>query len=110
VKSIQTPPSREFQIIDPYLLGIYFSFPKGVQRKLLAKFHQIPCPQKFSIKFSLISTHRNFPEFLFEIHFESEEVSIRTIVPYFNYFPTIFYLEFLEFGKFGVGMNQVRMV
>jgi hypothetical protein len=73
----------------------------------LAKFHQILRPQEFSIKFSFISTHRNFPEFLFDIHFEYEEVSIRKIVPYFNYFPTIFYFEFLEFVKAGVGLNQV---
>jgi hypothetical protein len=29
----------------------------------LAKFHQIPSPQEFSIKYSLISSHRSFSEF-----------------------------------------------
>jgi hypothetical protein len=65
----------------------------------LVKFHQIPSSQEFSINFSLISTHRNFPEFLFEIHFESEDVSIRKVVPYLKQFLAIFYFNFLEHGK-----------
>jgi hypothetical protein len=97
-KSIQIQLLTEIQVSDPLLLGTYFSLQLGEKGKPLTKFHQIPSSQKFPFFFSLISTRRNFSEFSFKIHFESEEVSIRKVVPYFEYSPTIFYFKFLEHG------------
>jgi hypothetical protein len=36
---------------------------------------------------------------LFKFYFESGKNSIRKVVPYLKFFPSIFYLEFLEAGK-----------
>jgi hypothetical protein len=44
-------------------------------------------------------THISFSEFLFKIHSESEEISIRKVVPHLKPFPTIFYFNFSEPGK-----------
>jgi hypothetical protein len=60
----------------------------------LAKFHQVRSPQEFSIKYSLISTHRNFSEFLLQIHSESEEISMEKVVHLFEIFKTIFCFNF----------------
>jgi hypothetical protein len=57
-------------------------------------FHQIPCPQEFSIKYSLISTHRGFPEFLLQIHSESGEVSMEQAVHLSEILKTIFFQNF----------------
>jgi hypothetical protein len=65
----------------------------------LAKFHQIPSPQKFSIKYSLISTHRGFPEFLLPNHFESRESAMEKVVHLSEIFKTIFCFKFLETKK-----------
>jgi hypothetical protein len=62
-------------------------------------FHQIPSPQDFSIKYSLISTHKNFSEFLFQIHSESEEISIERVVHLSDISKTIFYFNFSDPGK-----------
>jgi hypothetical protein len=35
----------------------------------------------------------DFPNFLFQIHFESEEVSMDKVVPLFKFFKTIFYFK-----------------
>jgi hypothetical protein len=41
------------------------------------------------------------------LNFDPREVPIRKVVPYFNYFPTIFYFKFFEFGKALFGPNEV---
>jgi hypothetical protein len=41
----------------------------------------------------------NFPNFKFEIYFESEKVPMKKIVPFFNFFKNIFYLNFYEQRK-----------
>jgi hypothetical protein len=45
---MQISPSREIQILDPYLLGIYFSWKQGVKRGLSVKFHQKSKVSRFS--------------------------------------------------------------
>jgi hypothetical protein len=42
------------------------------------------------------SKPRNFSEFSFEMHFESEEVPMETVVPFSKTFTTIFYFKFLD--------------
>jgi hypothetical protein len=63
MKLIQILPSREIQILDPYLLGTYFSLKVGTTRSLLAKFYQISSFQDFPINFpcfQLIESYLNF--------------------------------------------------
>jgi hypothetical protein len=54
-----------------------------------------------SILFNFLKpkSHLEFPNFLFKMYFESEEVTIEKVVPYFKIFKYIFYLKFLEQGK-----------
>jgi hypothetical protein len=72
----------------------------------LAKFYQNPSSQEISINFSLFPTHRKFPKFLFEIYFESEEVSISKVVPYLKYFSVIFYFKFLNTGRYILNQSK----
>jgi hypothetical protein len=74
---------------------------------LLAKFHRIPSPQEFSIKISLISTHRSFSKFKLKTPFESEKILIRKVVPYLKYFQAIVYFKFLEQGKIFFAINKI---
>jgi hypothetical protein len=57
-------------------------------------------PRIFSIKYSLISTHRKFSEFLFQINSESEEISMEKVVHLSEIFETIFCFNFSELGKY----------
>jgi hypothetical protein len=47
----------------------------------------------------LNSKHRNFSEFSFEIHFESGEVPMEKVVPFFKPFTTVFYFKNFELGN-----------
>jgi hypothetical protein len=47
----------------------------------------------------LNSKPRNFSEFSFEIHFETEEVPMEKVVPFFKTLAVIFYLKKLELMK-----------
>jgi hypothetical protein len=40
-----------------------------------------------------------FPEFLFEIHFESEDVPMEKVVPLFKPFGNIFYFKIFQLGR-----------
>jgi hypothetical protein len=58
--------------------------------------------QSFKKKLYLIlsnSKPRHFPEFSFQIPFESEEVSMEKVVHLFEIFKTMFYFKFLELRK-----------
>jgi hypothetical protein len=48
---------------------------------MLSRSHQVMKFQEFSIEFQLNSTLKRFSEFLFKIHWESGDVSIRKVVP-----------------------------
>jgi hypothetical protein len=48
-----------------------------------------------------------FPNFYFKINFESEDVSLKKVAPFYKSFTTIFYLKFLKLGKLLFGKNQV---
>jgi hypothetical protein len=48
-----------------------------------------------------------FPEFYFEIHFESGEVPMDKVIYLIKSFKTIFYFEIFDFGKTDVDSNQV---
>jgi hypothetical protein len=50
---------------------------------------------------------RNFPEFLFEIHFESGGVPMEEIVLFFKSFSTVFYFKFFELGEVLFGVVKV---
>jgi hypothetical protein len=59
---------------------------------------QVSCPKvhpnlKFQEEILLNSKPRNFSEFLFEIHFESGEIPMEKVVPFFKHFATIFYFK-----------------
>jgi hypothetical protein len=73
----------------------------------LAKVYQTMKFQEFSIEFQLKSTHRRFSDFLFKIHSESEELSIRKFAPSLITFTTIFYFKCLELKKIHFRWNQV---
>jgi hypothetical protein len=65
---------------------------------------QVSCPNvhpnlKVQEEILLNSKLRNLSKFLFEIHFESGEVPMENVVPFFNPFTTIFYFKFFELGK-----------
>jgi hypothetical protein len=65
---------------------------------------QVSCPKvhpnlKFQEEILLNSKLRNFSEFSFEIHFESREVPMNKVVPFFKPFITIFYFNFLTWGR-----------
>ncbi len=60
----------------------------------MAKFNQIPSPQEFSIKYSLILTHRGFLEFELPNHSESGYVSMEEVVHLSEIFKTIFFQIF----------------
>jgi hypothetical protein len=56
-------------------------------------------------------------DFLFEIHSESDEASMKKVVPPLKYFPSIFYFKFLEYGKpyldwikFCAHLNQIWII
>jgi hypothetical protein len=55
----------------------------------------------------LNSKPRSFPDFSFEIHFESEEVPMEKVVPFYKPFIIIFYFKFVELGKVLFGPAKV---
>jgi hypothetical protein len=51
------------------------------------------------INFLNSKTDLDFPKFQFEINFESGEVPMEEVVPFFKKFSTIFYFKFVELKK-----------
>jgi hypothetical protein len=46
-----------------------------------------------------LKTYLDFPKFSFAIHFESGDVPMEELVPFFKTFSTIFYFKFCELRK-----------
>jgi hypothetical protein len=67
------------------------------------------CSPSLAILFNFLEpkTDLDFPNFQFKIVFESEEIPMEKVIPFSKTSATIFYFEFLEFGKVGFGLNQV---
>jgi hypothetical protein len=70
----------------------------------MSKFHP---NLKFQEEILLNPKPRNFPEFLFEIHFESGGVPMEEIVLFFKSFSTVFYFKFFELGEVLFGVVKV---
>jgi hypothetical protein len=51
------------------------------------------------IIFLMSKTDLDFPKFSFEIHFESGDVTMEEVVPFFKAFSTILYFQIFELGN-----------
>jgi hypothetical protein len=72
----------------------------------------VSCPKvhpnlKFQEEILLNSKPRKFSKFSFEIHFESGEVPMEKIIPFFKPLTTIFYFKFFDLGKVLFGAVKV---
>jgi hypothetical protein len=62
---------------------------------------------KFQKEILLNSKPRNFFEFSFELHFESEKVPMEKVVPLIKTFKTILYFRFFELRKVLFGSKEI---
>jgi hypothetical protein len=98
---------QTFPNLNSELLFHEFVYPAGATRSPPIKFLKVLEIPIESYRILLNFKPRSFSEFSFIFHFESQEVPIEKVVPFFKTFTTIFYFKFFELGKALFGLNKI---